>query len=353
HHLDRRFIRKMEWVQQFGKKTTYFPIPSPTTEQPVSIATEPAKKRASYISAVPPETGITAAINAMMGGGKQVVNDLIASQGAAQAEWFADKGIISVTDNQTGQQLSTDEISERYRNIETFDIAASEQSGADVVEQIPAYSGVLLAVELASTRFKKLLTDPAGLAQEVQQSIEQALKDARSAPEALGHFGGNYATKRLGLEPDKDFVNRYHGPDDMLTSPNGNRVEAEFKGYNKDSTVLSSNTKLQKQGSEDKNLTRARNMVNKKKQGKVGKDSNRQGGAYLESEIRLWEDIFEREGRKDHLAVFTNTESGNVKAFWQDRDGNLMDKALDEPIPHFNDAKDIIEKINFKGKSKP
>lgn len=90
-------------------------------------------------------------------------------------------------------------------------------------------------------------------------------------------------------------------------------------------------------------------MVKKQRQGKVGKDSNRQGGPYLDSEMQLWGDILDSEGRKNHLAVFTNTESGNVKAFWQDKDGNLMDKALDEPIPHFDEAKGLIENI-FSGK---
>ena len=93
-------------------------------------------------------------------------------------------------------------------------------------------------------------------------------------------------------------------------------------------------------------------MVDKQKQGKVGKDSNRQGGPYLDSEIQLWNEIKLDRGRKNHLAVFTNTESGNVKAFWQDKDGNLMDKALDEPIPHFGEAKGVMENI-FSGKSKP
>lgn len=348
HHLDKRFIAKMEWVQEFGQKISYFNVPEPSLAESME-GIDSIEKTPPPLPDNPPETGITAAINAMMGGGKQIVNDLVASQRAAQAEWFADKGIISVTDSQTGQQLSTEEVSERYRSIETIDITSSEQLGADAVKQLPAYSGVLLAAELAATRGKKLLTDPAGLAKELQQAIEEAVKDARSLPEALGQLGGNHATHRLELKPDEHFVNRYHGPDNMLYDAKSNRVEAEFKGYNKDSTALSSNSQRQKQGSNEKNRTRARNMVKKQRQGKVGLESNRQGGPYLEGEMELWAEIYEKEGRKNHLAVFTNTESGNVKAFWQDKDGNLMDKALDEPIPHFDEAKGIIENI-FSGK---
>ncbi|MCU8056472.1 hypothetical protein L5L78_09670 [Shewanella sp. SM34] len=86
-----------------------------------------------------------------------------------------------------------------------------------------------------------------------------------------------------------------------------------------------------------------------KKQGKVNKASNRQGAEYTEDEQALWGDIELATGKKNHLAVFTNTQSGNVKAFWQDKKGNLVDKVLDEPIPHFNDAKAIINNA-FSGK---
>ncbi|RBP78505.1 hypothetical protein DET47_109187, partial [Shewanella putrefaciens] len=136
------------------------------------------------------------------------------------------------------------------------------------------------------------------------------------------------------------FINRYHGPDGMYYDANGKRVEAEFKGYNKDSTALSTNTKEQKQGSNIKNRTRAKQMT--KKQSKVNQLSKRQGGAYTQDEQALWGEIFDADGRKNHLAVFTNTETGKVRAFSQDKDGNLIDKVLDEPIPDFNDAKDII-----------
>ncbi|RBP78501.1 hypothetical protein DET47_109183 [Shewanella putrefaciens] len=78
------------------------------------------------------------------------------------------------------------------------------------------------------------------------------------------------------------------------------------------------------------------------KEAKQSQPANRQGGEYTEDEQALWNDIRLATGKKNHLAVFTNTETGQVRAFSQDKDGNLIDKVLDEPIPDFNDAKDII-----------
>ncbi|WP_259586492.1 hypothetical protein [Shewanella baltica] len=286
-------------------------------------------------------------IDNIVGGAKQVVNDLIAGQRAGQAEFFAEQGIIKVTDTQTNQLLTPEEVRERYAGIVTFDIDTAEQAGADTIQEVPGYSAALLAVELASSKFKKLLTDPKGLYKELTKVVEDAVKDARSPAEALGHLGGNHAVDRLGLKPDERFANRYHGPDGMYYDANGKRVEAEFKGYNKDSTALNTNRKEQIQGSEAKNLTRAKQMDTKKS--KVNQPSNRQGGAYTLDEQALWNEILDAEGRKNHLAVFTNTETGQVRAFSQDKDGNLVDKVLDEPIPHFNDAKAIIYNA-FSGK---
>ncbi len=286
-------------------------------------------------------------IDTIVGGAKQIANDVIAGQRAAEAEWLAEQGIIKVTDTQTNKLLTPEEVRERYTGIVTFDIDTAEQVGANTIKDMRGYSAALLAVELASSKFKKLLTDPKGLYKELTKVVEDAVKDARSPAEALGHLGGNHAVDRLGLMPDERFVNRYHGPDGMYYDANGKRVEAEFKGYNKDSTALSTNRKEQKQGSEAKNLTRARQMTGKK--GKVNQPSKRQGGEYTEDEQALWGDIELATGKKNHLAVFTNTETGQVRAFSQDKDGNLIDEVLDEPIPHFNDAKDIINNA-FSGK---
>lgn len=293
------------------------------------------------------DSGITQAINAMMGAGKQVVNDVIAAQRAAQAEWFAEQGMVKVTDTQTNQLLTPEEVSERYTSIVTFDIDTAEQAGADTIQEVTGYSAALLALELVGSKGKKLFTDPQGLLDEVKEVALEALKDARSAPEALGHLGGNHAVKRLELTPDKRYINRTHGPDGIFDDTQGNRVEVEFKGYKDNGTGLSTNKAGDKQGSEAKNLTRAKQMTGKKD--KVNQPSTRQGAEYTDGEQALWNEIKLAGGKKNHLAVFTNTETGQVRAFSQDRKGNLVDKVLDEPIPHFNDAKAIIDSA-FSGK---
>ncbi|MFV7710823.1 hypothetical protein [Shewanella algae] len=45
----------------------------------------------------------------MMGGAKQVINDYIDNQRAAQAEWFADQGIIKAKDEASGKVLTPEE----------------------------------------------------------------------------------------------------------------------------------------------------------------------------------------------------------------------------------------------------
>lgn len=42
--------------------------------------------------------------------------------------------------------------------------------------------------------------------------------------------------------------------------------------------------------------------------------------------------------------------NGQVRAFSQAKEGNLVDKVLDETIPHFNDAKAIINNAFAVGK---
>ncbi|HCD15744.1 MAG TPA: hypothetical protein DEQ41_18790 [Shewanella sp.] len=81
------------------------------------------------------------------------------------------------------------------------------------------------------------------------------------------------------------------------------------------------------------------------KKAKIGQDSNRIGGAYTAGEVDLWGRIEAVEGKKMHLAVFTNTETGQARAFWQDSDGNLVgNPVVDEFIPQFEEAKSLIGK---------
>ncbi|WP_417764973.1 hypothetical protein [Shewanella chilikensis] len=167
------------------------------------------------------------------------------------------------------------------------------------------------------------------------------VKSANRVNEALGQYGGDHVARVLKLDEHSDFIKRYHGPDNFYTK-DGKLVEAEFKGYSSDSATLGVNSKGYKQGSEQKNLARARQMSKKKP--RIGKESNRIGGAYTEGEINgLWGKIMEDKGQKMHLAVFTNTETGQVRAFWQDAQGSLVgNPVVNELIPNFNEAKNLI-----------
>lgn len=296
---------------------------------------EISKKARAFIDAqVKKET----LINDVWGAAKQVANDLIASQRTIFAEHLTEKNVIQVTDTKTGKILTSSEISERYKEIETFDLADEEQAGADAIKSVLHYDSVLLAAELATSAKKKIITNPL----KVIDDITNARKDTRSPQEALGHLGGQYALKMLEIFENPDFVNRYHGPD-LIGLDNKNRlVEIEYKGNNTTSTNLSVNIKNQRQGSNGKNKTRAQQMLHKSP--KINVPSNRQGGMYLEKEIDLWRKINDMEGQKRHIASFTNTGTGRVVLYEQDNEGNLIKEIFNEIIPNFNEKKERIKK---------
>jgi len=299
-----------------------------------------------------PNTGITKAIgqveeknifDSVTGAVKQVLNDVIGAQRAILAEHLADNNVIQVTDKQSGKLLTTSEISDRYRDINTFNIEGMEQVGADAVKSMPHYGSALLLTEIAATKGKALLTNP----KDVAKDIADAVKDARSVQEALGHLGGQHALKKLDIEEHPDFINRYHGSDYMGLDSNHRLVEVEYKGNNKDSTVLSQNNQQQKQGSSKKNRKRAEVMSGKIS--KIDVVSNRQGGAYTQSELDIWQNIEDLEGNKRHLASFTNTTDGKVRVYEQDEKGTLTDRLVDDLIPDYEEKKTAIEAY-FKNK---
>ncbi|MCE9786427.1 hypothetical protein [Shewanella chilikensis] len=148
----------------------------------------------------------------------------------------------------------------------------------------------------------------------------------------------------MGLKQNEGFIHRYHGCDNMMDCQKRGLVEIEHKGYNSDSTSLSRNQFGERQGSDKKNKRWAKRM--KKKAPKVGQASNRKGGPYQQKEQALWQTILNNDGEKSHLAIFTNTESGQVRYFWQDDKGNLLppkDGALQEfTIPEFETVKNTF-----------
>ena len=287
------------------------------------------------------ETGITKAINAMMGGAKQVINDYIDEQRASQAEWLADKRIIQAKDEATGQILTPEELGERYRGNPTLPLADNELAGAEAVQSFVGYEAALLVLEAATNR-KKLVTDLAEFKEEAGKILSQInTKSPNALSEALGQYGAEQVYKDLGLKQNEGFIHRYHGCDNMMDCQKRGLVEIEHKGYNSNSTHLSENKHFERQGSDRKNKRWAKRM--KKKAPKVGQASNRKGGPYQQKEQALWQSILDKEGKKNHLAIFTNTETGKVRYFWQDNKGNLLppkEGALQEfTIPEFETVK--------------
>ncbi|WP_445364048.1 hypothetical protein ACJJIQ_06280 [Microbulbifer sp. ANSA003] len=118
-------------------------------------------------------------------------------------------------------------------------------------------------------------------------------------------------------------------------------VELEAKGNNKNTTQVSENVNGDKQGSSRKNRKRAEDMQRKRK--KINQLSNRQGGVYTESEIKLWKDIYEKEGRKRHISTHTNTETGDVKVLERDNQGKISSTLDEFTIDDFNEKKEIID----------
>ncbi|WP_338590384.1 hypothetical protein VXM60_19375 [Shewanella khirikhana] len=136
------------------------------------------------------------AIDGLVGAGKQVLNDFIAGQRASQAEWFAEQGIIQATDKATGQALSSEELAERYREIETVSISPAQQGGADAIQSLRGYEAGLLVAEAAVNR-KKIITDT----KEIKDAIVDAVKDTKAQTKVDLDDIGSTATD-LGVVPN-------------------------------------------------------------------------------------------------------------------------------------------------------
>ncbi|WP_335918972.1 hypothetical protein [Shewanella algae] len=143
------------------------------------------------------ETGITKAINAMMGGAKQVINDYIDNQRAAQAEWFADQGIIKAKDKASGKVLTPEELGERYRGNPTLPLADNEQAGAEAVLSMAGYDAALLVAEAAVNR-KKIVTN----AKEIKDTLIDAVKNTQKSPALdFNKINMRSADDLMGVEP--------------------------------------------------------------------------------------------------------------------------------------------------------
>ena len=189
--------------------------------------------------------------------------------------------------------------------------------------------------DLNTRTFKTKLAEP----NKIESAAAVALTDSKSRQEALGKLGLEDTKERLKITDHPDYIDRYHGPDGIGHDGNNKLVELEAKGNNKNTTQVSENVNGDKQGSSNKNRKRGELMQNKK----VNQPSNRQGGVYTESEIRLWEGIVQKRGRKRHISTHTNTETGDVRVFERDNEGDITSTLDEFTIDNFNEKREIID----------
>jgi hypothetical protein len=278
-----------------------------------------------------------------VGGAKELLNRIAAENGALNAEWFAEEGIFSYKDKATGQTLSPEEVGERYRNDSAPLLepeGPDEMAGAQTIRDLPQTPALVGVLSALGSRGKSALRHP----QELLDDLKKALTHSRSETEALGELGMHQAHRRLGIESDPRYVNRYHGPDD-IGHQNKRLTETEAKGSQDDRVQVATNNGKRKQGSAKNNRLRAEKMKKKEQQGKVGQASNRQGGSYTESEMELWQEIKDLGGNKQHLLVHTNTETGLVRTFTQGDSGQIGEEIDEFKLENFEEAKTAIKEF--------
>ena len=152
---------------------------------------------------------------------------------------------------------------------------------------------------------------------------------SKNASKELGEATSQKKAQDLiGEAREPRFTPRTPGPDDMTNTKALTEWESKVT---KDNRVrVATDKKNRKQGSAPKNETYAKKMLTKRK--KVGKPSNRIGGPYTPQEMDLWQEVKDKDGEKVHMLVHTNSETGVVRVFKQDSQGNFDPK---NPVNQF------------------
>jgi len=186
------------------------------------------------------------------------------------------------------------------------------------------------------SKFRSVVRNPEGFAADLKKALTHTVLQA----EALGQAALEQAQRRSGGHRHHGgYIDRYHGPDD-ITLKDGRLTEWEAKTSKTDSTSVAKDKHGNRQGSRDKNLLRAKTMTRKEK--KIGMPSNRQSGPYTRREIDLWRDIKNLGGYKQHISVHINTETGRVRVYERDHDGNIAKQLDDLIVENFDALKQAI-----------
>ncbi len=252
-----------------------------------------------------------------VGGAKEIVNQL----GRRAAAGLSESTGIRYVEKDTGREI---DLNEAGRELLPPGNAAQAR-GAQAVRDHQASAALVSTIMALASKFRSVVRDPETFAAD----LKEALTNTRSEGEAMGKVGLIQGKRRVEHETAEGYGDRYHGPDDITRAKKDSQLaEWEAKGSKTDSTAVAKDKHGNRQGSTEKNRLRAELMVTDKAR-KIGQPSNRQGGPYTQEEIDLWQEIAHKRGKKQHISVHTNTETGMVRIYERDEKG-VIDKKLDE-----------------------
>ena len=276
-------------------------------------------------------------LDSFKGGVKTLINEFVKMQASLLAEWLGEEGGITYSNKETCETLSPAQAGELFREQgrDVLAITPDEQSGADTIKNLPQTAAIIAGASAIATRGRSAIRE----ADDIADAIKSALHNSRSSTEAIGKLGMEEAKKRHNMTTDSRYIDRYHGPDDMVHYET-KLSELESKGTSTGSTSVAKNSSNELQSSAAKNRRRAKQMLSKRK--KINKPSKRQGGPYTREELSLWEEIDDLKGQKKHISTHTHTKTGHVKVLDRDSDGSILKQLDDFYIDDFDVIKNSI-----------
>ncbi|MCF6251777.1 MAG: PAAR domain-containing protein [Methylococcaceae bacterium] len=156
------------------------------------------------------------------------------------------------------------------------------------------------------------------------------VKQLKNEIEAFGERALAKYKALTGKTTHPDFNRRYHGPDDLLKIKNNRLEEVEVKATaNPASKPVPKKNTAGKQGSAANNKKRGATMAKKLDRNNYQTPSNRIGGVYTESELKLWKKIRNSDGSKQHTFIRANQSTNKAEVFPQDEKGKLGEKLFD------------------------
>ncbi len=142
------------------------------------------------------------------GAAKETFNKFMRKNSATQAEWYAEEGIINYYDS-SGQKMSSSAVYDAIANGDGSMLSssnASQQAGADLVNQTPQVDSAIAIVTAIGTKGRDVLRDPQDFVAEVKKI---GVKNKKKKKESLKcGEGGTYQklknklAEAVGMERD-------------------------------------------------------------------------------------------------------------------------------------------------------